>query len=214
MKWFKFYGQDYLSDPKMLSLSASERSCWITLLAYSSINDDGVVQFLSEEHLMIQAGISQIHEEWEQTKGILEKLEKLGMIRSDDEMITVINWKSRQEVNLTGYERTKRYRQNNYFKIKARNAVQKAIKAGELEKGGCEVCKSKNTEAHHDNYSKPLEVRWFCKKHHENMHHDDEMMTLDKNRIEENIYNTGGSSKELVKRNTGMRGIGDILNKK
>ncbi len=47
MKWFKFYGQDYLSDPKMLSLSSAERSCWITLLCYSSVNDNGMITVIN-----------------------------------------------------------------------------------------------------------------------------------------------------------------------
>jgi len=111
MKWFKFYGQDYLSDPKMLSLNASDRSCWITLLAYSSVNDNGMITHLDEDMLRIQAGISPMHEEWEYTKGILKKLEKLGMIEIDNDMITVINWKKRQETNLTSYERVKRHRE-------------------------------------------------------------------------------------------------------
>lgn len=111
MKWFKFYGEDYLSDPKMLSLSASQRSCWLTLLAYGSVNDDGVIKFLSEEQLMIQAGVDQTHEEWDYTKGVLEKLQKLGMLTIDNGMITITNWRKRQEKSLTGYERIKRYRE-------------------------------------------------------------------------------------------------------
>lgn len=111
MKWFKFYGQDYLSDPKMLALSASERSCWITLLSYSSINDNGVITFLSEDQLMAQAGLNVMHEEWDRTIGVLQKLESLEMIHNDNGKITVINWAKRQETNLTGYERVKRYRE-------------------------------------------------------------------------------------------------------
>lgn len=111
MKWFKFYGQDYLSDPKMLSLSACERSCWITLLSYSSINDNGMITFLDEQQLMLQAGISFTSEEWDRTVGILEKLVKLDMISIDNGMITVVNWQKRQETNLTSYERVKRHRQ-------------------------------------------------------------------------------------------------------
>lgn len=111
MKWFKFYGQDYISDPKMLSLTACERSCWITLLSYSSINDTGTVTFLSEEQLMTQAGISPIQDDWETTKGILEKFQKLGLITIDNETITVTNWGKRQETNLTSYQRVKRYRE-------------------------------------------------------------------------------------------------------
>ena len=115
MKWFKFYGQDWLSDPKVLALSASERSCWITLLSYGSINDNGVITFLDEEQLMAQSGVSPMHEEWEHTSGILKKFEKLGMITIDNDddnaKITILNWKKRQETSLTGYERIKRYRE-------------------------------------------------------------------------------------------------------
>lgn len=111
MKWFKFYGQDYLSDPKMLSLSASERSCWITLLCYSSVNDNGMITFLSEEQLMIQAGLDFQNDEWDRVRGIVEKLVKLQMIQNDNGMITVLNWKKRQETSLTSYERVKRWRE-------------------------------------------------------------------------------------------------------
>lgn len=111
MKWFKFYGQDYLSDPKMLSLSASERSCWITLLCYSSVNDNGMITFISEEQLMLQAGLWVTSDEWDKTLGVLKKFEKLGMITLDNDKITIINWEKRQETNLTSYERVKRFRQ-------------------------------------------------------------------------------------------------------
>lgn len=111
MKWFKFYGQDYLSDPKMLSLGAGSRSCWITLLSYSSVNDNGMITFLSEDQLMYQAGLEPNGDEWKKTKGVLERLEKLGMIHLDNGMITIKNWEKRQETNLTSYERVKRYRE-------------------------------------------------------------------------------------------------------
>lgn len=111
MKWFKFYGQDYLSDPKVLALTACERSCWITILAYASVNDNGEITYLSEEQLMIQAGVSPMHDEWGTTQGVLEKFKKLQMITLDNEVITVLNWQKRQETNLTSYERVKRYRE-------------------------------------------------------------------------------------------------------
>lgn len=110
MKWFKFYGQDYLSDPKMLALNACQRSCWITLLSYGSVNDDGVISFLDEDQLMAQAGISPTHDDWDYTKGVLKKLEKLKMITIDDDKITICNWDKRQDSFLTDAERSKKYR--------------------------------------------------------------------------------------------------------
>jgi len=111
MKWFKFYGQDYLSDPKMLSLTSEERSCWITLLCYSSVNDNGMITFMNEQQLMFQAGLSVTDDCWDRTVGVLKKLENLQMIANDNGMITVLNWKKRQETSLTSYERVKKYRQ-------------------------------------------------------------------------------------------------------
>src|SRR3990167_4802030 len=115
MKWFKFYGIEYLVDPKILSLSPCDRSCWITLLCYASVNDNaddnGVIQHLSEYQLMVQAGIDFTKEEWKETEGVLDRLENLEMIQLDNGKITLLNWRKRQETNLTGYERVKKYRQ-------------------------------------------------------------------------------------------------------
>lgn len=51
-------------------------------------------------------------------------------------------------------------------KQKARSAVHRALKKGTLIRLKCLVCNFPKTEAHHENYSKPLEVIWLCKQHH------------------------------------------------
>jgi hypothetical protein len=48
--------------------------------------------------------------------------------------------------------------------------VRGAVYAGILEKTPCEICGNPTTEGHHDDYNKPLEVRWLCKKHHVEYH--------------------------------------------
>lgn len=53
----------------------------------------------------------------------------------------------------------------------ARTAVNNAIRDGRLTRGTCEVCGAVKVEAHHDDYSRPLDVRWFCTKHHNAHHH-------------------------------------------
>jgi len=53
---------------------------------------------------------------------------------------------------------------------KARGEVQRAIKAGRMQRLPCEVCAATPTEAHHEDYSKPLDVVFLCKKHHTKRH--------------------------------------------
>lgn len=56
-------------------------------------------------------------------------------------------------------------------KTRARNAVSNAIRDGRLERQACEVCGAPRAQAHHDDYSRPLDVRWLCRDHHEQYHH-------------------------------------------
>lgn len=59
------------------------------------------------------------------------------------------------------------------LKVKARKLLYYAIKSGKMVRGNCEIknCKIR-AEAHHEDYSKPLVVRWFCKRHHFNHHYE------------------------------------------
>jgi len=55
-------------------------------------------------------------------------------------------------------------------KYRARVAVGNAIRGGKLKRQPCEVCGDKRSEAHHEDYSQPLNVRWLCKRHHDQVH--------------------------------------------
>jgi hypothetical protein len=64
----------------------------------------------------------------------------------------------------------KSWAERNPEKRKAHIAVANALRDGKLEKGPCQLtwsgsCRGR-IEAHHEDYSKPLEVLWFCSKHH------------------------------------------------
>ncbi|MGL5551487.1 MAG: hypothetical protein ACRDCV_04165 [Plesiomonas shigelloides] len=49
--------------------------------------------------------------------------------------------------------------------------VQRAIRSGKLHRMPCEECGSTdNVHAHHDDYLKPLNVRWLCAAHHSQWH--------------------------------------------
>jgi len=58
---------------------------------------------------------------------------------------------------------TRVYRSNNPLKYRAHQLVGRAVLTGKLTKKPCEVCSKVNTvQAHHDDYSRPLDVRWLC----------------------------------------------------
>lgn len=59
------------------------------------------------------------------------------------------------------------------FKFIARQKVYQAVRSGKLIKSlECEVCsKTERLQAHHEDYSKPLEVNWLCGKCHNDIHH-------------------------------------------
>lgn len=44
------------------------------------------------------------------------------------------------------------------------------IRGGKIIPMPCEVCGHVEVEAHHDDYSRPLDVRWLCKRHHTAWH--------------------------------------------
>ena len=64
----------------------------------------------------------------------------------------------------------KRWSKDNKHKKNASLKVRRAIKKGILHRMPCEVCAVTKTHAHHDDYSKPLEVRWLCCVHHFEWH--------------------------------------------
>jgi hypothetical protein len=74
---------------------------------------------------------------------------------------------SPEEIKQRRYENARQDRRENPEKYKARNMVSNAVRDGKLFKQPCEVCESTwKIQAHHDDYSKPLEVHWLCPRHH------------------------------------------------
>lgn len=64
----------------------------------------------------------------------------------------------------------KRYRKKYPAKHKAHNMVNNSIRDGKLQRHPCEVCGKVEAVAHHDDYLKPLDVRWLCQAHHKQWH--------------------------------------------
>lgn len=73
------------------------------------------------------------------------------------------------EGRAAGSRAKRRYIERNPVKRAATVAVNNAIRDGRLARKPCEVCGTV-AKAHHDDYSKPLDVRWLCTTHHAEWH--------------------------------------------
>jgi hypothetical protein len=63
------------------------------------------------------------------------------------------------------------YRKRYRGKSLAQCSARRAVASGKIKKLPCFVCgKKRDVEAHHEDYSKPLEVVWLCPKHHAEHH--------------------------------------------
>ena len=79
---------------------------------------------------------------------------KMKRLHGDD-------WKPRERAPADPMTKVKR---------RAREAAKKATKTGKLVKLPCWVCGNEQVEAHHPDYSSPLDVVWLCRQHHQEIH--------------------------------------------
>lgn len=64
-----------------------------------------------------------------------------------------------------------KHRALNPEKYKARTAVSNALRSGKLKREPCVMCGNVKSQAHHEDYSKPLEVEWLCFECHREWAH-------------------------------------------
>lgn len=74
------------------------------------------------------------------------------------------------ERRILTHQRSKEYRLKFPEKYKARTAVNNALRDKRLKKEPCMICGNPKSTAHHEDYSKPLEVKWLCYIHHNRLH--------------------------------------------
>jgi hypothetical protein len=170
MEWFKFYYNKWLSDLEIGRLRPEDRLCFITLLCLASQRDErnGTVLRVDEHELItltrLPVNISDDDcSSYHRAIGCLKRMEEaeLIIIRSGGEIL-IKNYEKRQQSNLTGAERAKRYREK-------RRVTQES---------------------------------------------DESTPRVDKRRVEEirrDNTNTGGGSKEPIKKRGGMHHIGEHL---
>lgn len=116
-KWFKFYGQDWLTDLKIMRLSIEDRLCYVTLLCLaSSSSEQGVIHDCDEEMLIQLSHIPfdsfNEYNPFESARGCLGRFKKFKMIEiGENGDVTINAFTKRQESALTGAERVARHRE-------------------------------------------------------------------------------------------------------
>jgi len=76
----------------------------------------------------------------------------------------------RSRGNRQGYGYVAEYRLRYPNKYRAHSMINYAIRSGNIFPERCELCDRTDTHAHHDDYLKPLNVRWLCPIHHKEWH--------------------------------------------
>ncbi len=127
MKWFKFYGQDWLTDLKIMSMSMEDRLCFITLLCLASSSDEkGLIRKCTEDAIIRLSNIpnvpSEEHNPYEKSIGCLKRYEALQIVTLNDNGDVTINaFDRRQGQNFSNAERQRNYRERLKTKNKSRN---------------------------------------------------------------------------------------------
>jgi uncharacterized OB-fold protein len=60
---------------------------------------------------------------------------------------------------------------NHPEKVSARSKARLALKRGTIKKQVCSKCGNVKVDMHHQDYSKPVEIIWLCRRHHQQEHY-------------------------------------------
>ena len=81
-----------------------------------------------------------------------------------------------------GYQNEKNWKNKNPEKVRAMRLLEYAVRVGKIKRQPCEICGNfilQKSQGHHKDYSKPLEVEWFCALCHKNWHTVDKLKGQD-----------------------------------
>lgn len=94
-----------------------------------------------------------------------------------------VTWSTENRERKNNYNRLYRLRHPDYSmkqwrramevypdKVRARKSVRRALASGRLVRGLCAVCDAIDVHAHHEDYSRRLDIVWLCPMHHAERH--------------------------------------------
>lgn len=124
---------------------------------YAQQNRERIRTWKKEYYEENKAKISAYHQQW-----YSDNREQVSQ--------RVLDYQKTPEGKAVRRRAEKRYKDKYPEKARAHRAVSNAIRDGKLVREDCEICGSE-AEAHHEDYSQPLDVRWMCFRHHREIAH-------------------------------------------
>jgi hypothetical protein len=88
----------------------------------------------------------------------------------DQRLLAYKKWRKTESGRKSCNKNSSKWFKENPEKNKAYHIINEAIRTGKLKRLPCQICKSPKSHAHHDNYKKPLDVKWLCPQHHKDYH--------------------------------------------
>lgn len=102
--------------------------------------------------------------EKENTRNKMYSMKNLEEVRARSNAYRKENYNTKKAVAISRKSQIK-----HLLRHKARNIIADRVRRGILEKGDCAYPNGKcrgRIEAHHIDYNQPLNITWFCNKHH------------------------------------------------
>lgn len=117
--------------------------------------------------------LSNFYKHKEMLDGYLNKCKECTKRDSQQNRLLKIDYYrayDRARGNRQSSQYTLNWRKKNLAKYQAQTLVGNLLRAKKIKKQPCEVCGKTKSHAHHDDYSKPFDVRWLCAAHHSEWH--------------------------------------------
>ena len=123
MQWFKFYGQDFFSDPKIMALTVEEKLCFIALLSMANAEDKcGLISNVNPASVLGLIAADPESPMWKEALNFIEKFEALHLITNvtfsdvtNCYTVTVTKFKDRNERVTQEAIRQRRFREKKHI---------------------------------------------------------------------------------------------------
>lgn len=133
-------------------------------------NRDKILQKNKKNYLINREKILEYNRKWHHENR--DKIYEMNKKYAKENPEKVKEWSKKSNLKLRKYhiQYLKKWKKAHPLVSIAGDRIKYAIKVGKIKRIPCEFCGNPKSEAHHEDYTKPLDVWFLCKKHHTARH--------------------------------------------